>query len=418
MTPWEVLGLAPGEHDSDEIRHAYERRLEEFAHVAEAATWIRRAFELLKRDPSGADPYGVLHDPWGRWAAILEEHGGPTVPAEPEVPPPPEVEPEPEPAPARVRAPTPLPGPEPEPVAEELFERRFREAARIESPTKRLNSLRRSAHDLGNRMAQDPELTPLWSRLVLASCGWRAGLLQQVVRRSDLAADMRHGGGAVTTALLEEAEQSADFRLAHYVASVLLEQLKGPGVARAANLFLRCASLLAVARPQTARTLLAQLRKTGKLHEVRGVESHLLERRIRAGQEMRQWGRPVRLRIATVELTGKWDGDAADPETREALGFLRKVIVLSHGKSELVRLLGERAPTFVEAARPPRGAEKSALPPLDRPREVPKPPRPRPGKVTRRSRPRLSGRSESRASLSSWIIAGIVVLWALVRACS
>jgi hypothetical protein len=94
------------------------------------------------------------------------------------------------------------------------------------------------------------------------------------------------------------------------------------------------------------------------------------------------------------------------------------VIVLSHGKSELVRLLGERAPTFVEAARPPRGAAKGELPPLDRPREVPKPPRVRPGRATRRLRPRLSRASESPISLSSWIIAGIVVLWAFVRACS
>jgi hypothetical protein len=416
-----VLGLAPGETDSERIRRAYESRLEEFAQFPEAATWIKRAFELLKRDPSGADPYGMLHDPWGRWAAIVKEHG-----TEPEPVPPTEREVRPEPPPVRAPEPEPDPEPEPEPEPapiaepseEEQLEQRFRDAARIDDPIERLNAVRRAAHDLGNRMAKDPALVPLWSRLVLACCGWRAGLLQQVLRRSDLASDLRHGSGAVTTALLDEAEKGADFRLARYIASVLLEQLKGPGIARAASLFMRCAILLAVARPQTARTLLSQLRKAGKLHEVHGVEAHLLERRIRAGQEMRSWGRPVRLRIAAVELTGKWDGDSSDPETREALGFLRKVIVLSHGKSELVRLLGERAPTFVEAARPPRRTTAAALPPLDRPREVPKPPRPKPGRVTRGRRPRLSRDRASPFSASSWIIAGIVILWFLVRACS
>ena len=66
MTPWEVLGVEAGETDSDEIRRAHERRLEEFAGNPDAAAWIKTAYDLLRNDPTGADPYGMLEDPWGK----------------------------------------------------------------------------------------------------------------------------------------------------------------------------------------------------------------------------------------------------------------------------------------------------------------------------------------------------------------
>ena len=99
MTPWEVLGIAEGESDPEVVRAAFEKRLERFGDIGEARSWIESAYELLKADPSGADPYGLLEDPWGKWNEILASRPDPAA----------------ERPPHRFAVPEPEPAPEPEP---------------------------------------------------------------------------------------------------------------------------------------------------------------------------------------------------------------------------------------------------------------------------------------------------------------
>ena len=360
MTPWEVLGIAEGESDPEAVRRAYELRLERFGDIGEARSWIQSAYKLLQEDPTGADPYGLLEDPWGKWNEILASRrdaiaDSPRPLATPVEPAPVERAPEPEfDAPTELLAADEeeLPGP-PEPVHREPlsdYETRFRAAANHTDPVARNNALRAAAHELADAMARNPALIPLWARLVLTCCGRASGALPQVVRRQDLALDLAGAGGAVTDALIDDAVRREDFRLLRFIAGAILRELPRESSMDTARLAFRIAGHLALARPQTSRNLLLALHESGKLGRLLEADRRKLERRIRAGEEMNLWNAAARMAIAKAEAAGHWAGEATDAGTLQALAGLRTLKELGGDQSHLLSLVKERAPTLLHAA--------------------------------------------------------------------
>ncbi|MHC4339420.1 MAG: hypothetical protein ACYSX0_04290 [Planctomycetota bacterium] len=420
MSPWEVLGLAQGETDPDVIRGAYERRLEEFGYAPDAKHWIKTAYDLLRNDPDGRDPYGRLADPWGKWASIIAGHEPEPAPIEPEPVPKPVFEPEPEPTaesepvpelePEPEPEPTPAPEPESEALSEAAFERRFKRAAEIRDPSARMWSLRQIARELADVAVDNALFMPLWVRLVLAYCGGPGGQLSQIVRRSDLILDLTFGEGKVTNALLEQAVASTEFRIIRTVGGTLLKNVDADTSPRAAELYLRCADLLALARPAMARSLLQGV------ETVQPAERALLERRIFAGQEMSLWSRPVRNLVAAAELKGSWDGDRSRLGAREALDALGKQVLLAKHRSELLRLLTERAPDLLKAAG--EGVVHQPAPPPSEQKPEKKIVRTRkPGQIWRR-RAQQEERTPTRP-IGWLVIVGFVLVWVFgSRACS
>jgi hypothetical protein len=431
LSPWDVLGLAQGETDPDVIKGAYERRLEEFAYAPDAKHWIKTAYDLLRNDPSGQDPYGRLADRWGKWASIIAEHEATPARAEPEPPPGPVVEPEcqpePEPEPEPEQEPEPIREPEPELEArpapapererearsEAAFERRFKQAAEIRDPSARMRAIRKVARELADLAVEDSLLMPLWVRLLLAYCGGPGGQLSQIVRRSDLILDLTFGEGRVTRALLEQAVASTEFRIIRTVGGTLFKNVDADTSKHAEELYLRCADLLALARPAMARSLLQRVEK------VQPAERAFLERRIFAGQEMSLWSRPVRNLVAAAELRGSWDGDLSRLGAREALDALSKQVILAKHRSELLRLLTERAPDLLKAAGEVGGRQPS--PPSPEPRPKKKETRRvvrgrRPGQIWRR---RALGEDRSPNLTAGCLIGAVIFAWILgMRACS
>ncbi|MHC4932610.1 MAG: hypothetical protein ACYTGV_10530, partial [Planctomycetota bacterium] len=376
--------------------------------------------------------YGRLADPWGKWAGIIAAHSVAPEPADLESPVEPEAEPTPEPEPAPEPELTPesepelQSAPEPEPraepeaqpeaqpaaLSESAFERRFKQASEIRDPSARMWSLRQVARELADAAVTDTLLIPLWVRLLLAYCGGPGGQLSRIVRRSDLVLDLTFGQGRITRALLEQAVASAEFRIIRTVGGTLLKNVDADTSKHAEELYLRCADLLALARPAMARSLLQSVEK------VQPAERAYLERRIFAGQEMSLWSRPVRNLVAAAELRGSWDGDLSRLGAREALDALGKQVVLAKHRSELLRLLTERAPDLLKAAG--EGVRQPAPP-----KPEPKPKKKtgpilsgrRPGQIWKR-RAREEGGTPTRPV--GWLlIVGFVLAWVFgSRACS
>jgi hypothetical protein len=437
MTPWEVLGIAEGESDPEVVRRAYERRLGRFGDIGEARSWIESAYQLLKADPSGADPYGLLEDPWGKWDEILASRPDPVAERPPHrvAVPEPEPEPQPEPEPVVPQAPEPLAvdeeelpprsereQPEPEPKREALsdYEMRFRAAANETDAVTRANALRAAAHDLADAMARNPSLVPLWARLVLTCCGRASGMLPQVVRRQDLALDLAVAGGAVTDALIEDGVRRSDFRLLRFIAGMLLRQMASDDSMDTARLAFRVAGYVALARPQTARNLLLALRERGKLAKMLEADRRKLERRIRAGEEMNLWSPKARMAIAAAELEGHWSGEASGAGTQQALAGLRALKELGGDQSELLRLVKERTPTMLHAAL--RAGQKRKA---TRTTTVPRPKRQKLSTRWREaiqreegySEPRGSRRGATKKSPIGWIIFIVIFLIFALRVC-